>query len=82
MTIYHLTAYSLSLFLLCVILLAASYSPEQSALIDDGSDESMDKLVSTHTRYQKIVYAIGNLSFLFTVVHGTIAAAKLLAGLM
>lgn len=82
MTIYHLTAYSLSLFLLCVTLLATSYSPEQSTLIDDGSDEAFDKLKLTHTRYQNMLTVIGTLSFLFTVVHGTIAAAKLLAGLM
>lgn len=82
MTIYHLTAYSLSLFLLCVTLLAASYSPEQSTLIDDGSDEAYDKIKLTYTRYQRVITTIGTLSFLFTVVHGTIAAAKLLAGLM
>ena len=82
MTIYHLTAYSLFLFLICVVLLAASYTPLQSELIDDGSDEAHDLLLKSHTRYQRVISTIGTLSFLFTVVHGTIAAAKLLAGLM
>lgn len=82
MTIYHLTAYSLSLFLLSTILLACSYNAEQSELIDDGSDEAHDKLQKTHTKYQRVIATVGALACMFTIVHATIAAAKLLAGLM
>lgn len=82
MTIYHLTAVTLSIFLLCLVLLGLSYTPLQSELIDDGSDSAADLLHSTYSRYQKVLVFIGTISFLFTVVHTTIAAAMLVKELM
>lgn len=79
MTIYTLTLISFILFLICAVTLSMSFTDSQGELIEEGKESELE---ATYSKYQKVVATLGTFAFLFTVVHGTIAAAKLLAGLM
>lgn len=80
MNIYILILISLIPFLACSIVLACSFNELQKDLIDN--DAEYELLYATYSNFQKLMVVLGFLSWGFTLVHGTIAAAMWVKELM
>ena len=83
MSIYTLAVISLVAFIICLVVLACSYTDDQVQIIE--SEEYVEGgglLEETYSPFQKKVETVGGIVFLFTVVHVTIAVAFLVKDLL